>query len=671
MRRIPRIASGKSNANPNVCICAEKLQASIVAGTAVQGAPFTSDVNASIACSVVAAIKHIIAPVCTWKREDVDDIWIEGCQLVRYITKARQDTGSKDRFCRLIGQHTVFGQKWKVNIGMPVYTDFGLSEGEAVLYEKLQEHLLRDGMCLLDLHTAVSLIIHHKNYFVVVDCGTRNAAGLASEIGTAVAVFNTCLDDLMLHIRNLQKSLDAQWYAVSSISVQVGQADADVESSAVFVDRDVDTNLTAKVDNTSLNLETVNAVTGVEAEDSCCIIKSVRGSFHQADDGFKYGGLQCMAIGLVSLAKHKVDSVFSWETKDLDRVVVLGDLLYTNLRDCNMISNSSSVLCVPDLPKSSCIDGQNFEFEYGDFVSGDVDVLEGEHIENGVYTTLQTGLPKICAMYNTCLLTLCGSTCAVISENGQYALVDSHARSAVGLVSEQGRSVVLCFRSLEDVFRHICQLATGLSQKQKPFEVAGVCVRYLVVSDSATPKDSCEKTCKTFTPESSCDSIQNEPNISDVIIVESLIEAESCKASGKTMTCSEYDLGLLCNDATRKRKISVGHSEAKKLKQYDVSQVNSDVEFVSEVINNKLVFSPISELVCQALCTQLNVEFEKISVPASTCVGLLGVPYKKKYSGRWELFLQSYFSSCDWHTKAPSQDKICHCERVGEECCNI
>lgn len=192
-------------------------------------------------------------------------------------------------------------------------------------------------------------------------------------------------------------------------------------------------------------------------------------------------------------------------------------------------------------------------------------MLDEELIENGVYTTLQSGLQKICAMYDTCLLTLFGSTCAVISENGQYAVVDSHAHSAVGLVSEQGRSVVLCFRSLEDVFRHNCRLATGLSQKQKPFEVAGVCVRYLVASESARPKDSCEETSKTFTPESSFDSTQDEPDISGVGIVESLIEAESCKASGKTMTSSEYDLGLLRNDATRKRKISMGHSEAKKL----------------------------------------------------------------------------------------------------------
>lgn len=64
-----------------------------------------------------------------------------------------------------------------------------------MLYEKLQEHLLRDGMCLLDLHTAVSVIIHHND---AVDCNTRDAAGLAFEIGTPVAVFSTCLDDLML-----------------------------------------------------------------------------------------------------------------------------------------------------------------------------------------------------------------------------------------------------------------------------------------------------------------------------------------------------------------------------------------------------------------------------------------------------------------------------------------
>lgn len=87
------------------------------------------------ACSVVAAIKHMIAPVCTWKREDVDDICVEGCQLVRYIAMARQDSGSKHRVYRLIGEHTVFGQKWKVDIGPPVYRFWAVGRGGCVVWK--------------------------------------------------------------------------------------------------------------------------------------------------------------------------------------------------------------------------------------------------------------------------------------------------------------------------------------------------------------------------------------------------------------------------------------------------------------------------------------------------------------------------------------------------------
>ncbi|XP_030578908.1 uncharacterized protein LOC115775538, partial [Archocentrus centrarchus] len=326
------------------------------------------------------------------------------------------------------------------------------------------------------------------------------------------------------------------------------------------------------------------SVVNSDGNHSTTFSKSVRGSFHQGDDRFKYGGVQCMAISLVSLAKHTIDSVFSWQTKDVDRVVLLGDKLYTDLRDGDMISGSASYLCVPDLPRNACIDGQQFEFEFGDFVTGDVDVVEGEFIEAGVYTSLESGLQKIFADYVTCLLTLCGSTCAVICQNGEYAVFDCHARSADGMVSEKGRSVLLYFSSLEDVFSHICCLATALSKEQKPFEIAGVCVKQVKGSES-------------------------------VRLTESTSEESAC-VSGQ--------------EARRKRKISLSHCKAKKLKQYDVAQLNSDVEFVGEIVNSNLVFSPIREQVCRALCTQLNVEFEKTSVPVSARVGLLGAPCKKE-----------------------------------------
>lgn len=225
---------------------------------------------------------------------------------------------------------------------------------------------------------------------MVVDCGTRDASGLATNIGTPVAVFNTCLDDLMLHIRNPKESLEAQWFSISSISVKAGQVDPDMEDGAtVFTDNDVAAELSSSVRGTfpsdafecldatgevvevlsgkvageHVNLENIQIAAEPEDCTSTRVENSVRGSFHQGNGRFKCMCLQCMAIGLVGIVKHTVGSVFSWHSNDLDNGVVLVDRLYTSLCDNNMITGSSELLSVSDLPKWSFIDGQQFEFE--------------------------------------------------------------------------------------------------------------------------------------------------------------------------------------------------------------------------------------------------------------------------------------------------------------------
>lgn len=75
----------------------------------------------------------------------------------------------------------------------------------------------------------------------------------------------------------------------------------------------------------------------------------------------------------------------------------------------------------------------------------------------------------------------------------------------------------------------------------------------------------------------------------------------------------------------RKCKISSRTSVLKKLKTFDVSEVNADVEFVSAAAN-ELLFQPLSVDVCKALCNKLNIDFGKVSGLVSTEVGLLGVP---------------------------------------------
>ncbi|XP_061601162.1 uncharacterized protein LOC133463585 [Cololabis saira] len=180
-------------------------------------------------------------------------------------------------------------------------------------------------------------------------------------------------------------------------------------------------------------------------------IKWIRGRFHQAHPEFKYPGQQCMPIALASLAKHTVSSVFSWQRNDLDHVLYLGNDLYVYLRENMRISGGFEVLSVPDLPGQHVFDNQQFTFDYGDFVSGVVNVVDGDLIEEGIHTSLLNGLETMLDNYNTCLLTLGGNSCAVIRGNGRYAVVDSHSRSAAGLGDSDGRSIVAYFSSVRDL----------------------------------------------------------------------------------------------------------------------------------------------------------------------------------------------------------------------------
>ncbi|XP_055018239.1 uncharacterized protein LOC129411442 [Boleophthalmus pectinirostris] len=206
----------------------------------------------------------------------------------------------------------------------------------------------------------------------------------------------------------------------------------------------------------------------------------IRGSFHQGNSRFLYGGVQCMAISLVALAKHTELNVFSWDQRQLDRVLILGDALYTERRNKGSISGDGYLL-VTELPTESVIDGQQFRFSFSEPCNGAANVVEHEFIEEGAWVTLDGGLEQLLAQYDTCLMTLCGSTCAVIKSNGRFAVVDSHSRSAEGLVDADGKSVVVYFNSIDELYSYFCALAACYGDCDdsddvsfKEFEMTGV-----------------------------------------------------------------------------------------------------------------------------------------------------------------------------------------------------
>ncbi|XP_062283095.1 uncharacterized protein LOC133987667 [Scomber scombrus] len=351
----------------------------------------------------------------------------------------------------------------------------------------------------------------------------------------------------------------------------------------------------------------VSSHTDVTADHEDCTsaeVKWIRGSFHQGDQRFKYPGVQCMPIALASLAEHTVRSVFSWRRRDLDHVLHLGNDLYAFLRENKRIGGSSQILSVPELPGQHVFDGQQFTFDYGsDYVSGVVNVVDGELVEPGFPTSLLHGLERMLGNYSTCLLTMAGTTCAVISQNGRYAVVDSHARSAAGLVSPYGRSIAAYFSCVRDLHEYICNLAASLDTYHTCFEIAGVCVSHIVFADSPAGD-------------------------ADVVVVRDDAPADVVVVSGDA-TAADADVVLLSGDATAADSDAVVVSGESPVVSGNAPADDADVVFVSDETCKQLQFEPLSKEVAQSVCKRLNVECEKLDEVVSVGVGLLGSPCKK------------------------------------------
>ncbi|XP_029910642.1 uncharacterized protein LOC115361416 [Myripristis murdjan] len=286
------------------------------------------------------------------------------------------------------------------------------------------------------------------------------------------------------------------------------------------------------------------------------------------------------------------------------------------------------------------LDGQLFRFGFGDTVLGEVGVTEGEYIDFGVFISLRNGLERIFSQYTTCLLTMCGNTTAIVREGGRFAVVDSHSRSSTGLLHHNGTSVVLHFACLDDLHHYICRLADSLLSREKLFELcgvtvstdasparSGVSVESLITEMSAAPAPESsvlteagrksEVSAGVCVPECGV-SIAASPALSGISVLTFSSEVSSGSAAEPTVANG------------RKRVISSGTCMSKKSKSFDVREVNSDVEFVSEVRSEELVFHPLGLDVCRALCTKLNVDCVKVVSPVATEEGLLGVPCSKE-----------------------------------------
>ncbi|XP_073725954.1 uncharacterized protein [Misgurnus anguillicaudatus] len=522
MRRKAMInKSKKDDSDTTVCKCPNVLPILVGNTVRMQSAIVNEDVIGA-ACSLVSIVKHKIHNVCTWQKLSLEDINAEGTKLVKDIAKCKGYGKTLLPF-KLSEQYCIFNKMCKVSEGQ------SLTRGHEELYETLQEIFLNYESCLVQINRQTCAIIRCRDVYAVVDCNIRDACGLGSNIGTAVVVFNTNWQDLFWHVNNLMESLSANTFRISGINVEVTlpdmlpcvNNDVVVESSSSNVRQSV-CSLIHQGDSrfkevplpdmlSCVNSDVVQERSTSNARQSVCgsihqgdskfkevtspdvlscvnsdvvgregstsnARQSVCGSFHQGDSRLKWSGKQCVAISLAAMAMHSVHNVFSWETKDLDNVLTIGDNLYGYLLENNCISDPKPQkwLCVPDLPCEYVFNEKRFKFEYGKCVSGFVDINDGDLITAGVCVPLVHGLDTMFEQYETCFLTLNGNTCAIIKQNGQFAVIDSHARSTTGIPDSDGLSVIVYYNSLSCVLKHIENFAACVGGKMKEFEISGL-----------------------------------------------------------------------------------------------------------------------------------------------------------------------------------------------------
>ena len=207
-----------------------------------------------------------------------------------------------------------------------------------------------------------------------------------------------------------------------------------------------------------------------------CHNRYIQGSFHQGHVMFEdNAGVQCVANSLTAMLMNKLKDVCTWQSSDLDNILVNGNMLYTSVKNCNQGNHTH--LLVSDLPKSHVLHNVDFTINLGQAFSGIVGVHEYDLELADMAISLYEALQRVLLGDDSCFLTMNESTCAIIKHTSGYAVFDSHSRSYDGLVHPTGKSLVCFYQTFEDMYsQHINGLASSMNASGKHFEVTGISV---------------------------------------------------------------------------------------------------------------------------------------------------------------------------------------------------
>ena len=205
------------------------------------------------------------------------------------------------------------------------------------------------------------------------------------------------------------------------------------------------------------------------------ILKTVQGSFHQADPRFREtAGRQCACNALYSITWSVIRRIGLWNTSDLDFILFEGDKLYKNV-------GATSFLSADDLPQSVDVENNKITVEKLRFYQSDIMKYTTERFLTQSFNSEENNGDGF-------LLFIDGFTMSVIWNKAYFFLFDSHSRNIDGKISENGSSILLKFRSLNAAEKYIKEIYFSNKQlEQLRFEI-----QYIKINiSSASTSDIC------------------------------------------------------------------------------------------------------------------------------------------------------------------------------------
>ena len=176
------------------------------------------------------------------------------------------------------------------------------------------------------------------------------------------------------------------------------------------------------------------------------LLKSLSASYNQGHQKFgNTAGVQCACNSLFAICWSKIRKVTIWKVLDLDTILENGDQLYKEL-------NKHGLLGVEDLPNTVVIYEQSFS----------VEMLSNE---SGILTrNYNIDSTSLLQLYGNCLNTGSGAlfflnnyTFSLIWNKQAFYLFDAHSRDKDGLITPDGTSILLKFKSLHEIQNYLVE----------------------------------------------------------------------------------------------------------------------------------------------------------------------------------------------------------------------